>query len=542
MNIHNVNMTASPWLTSLVPLVVDLSQDLPEPERYRRLLEALRTLFPCDAVALLRLQEDWLVPLAINGLSRDTLGRRFRVTEHPRFERLLSATQPRRFPPGCPLPDPYDGLIDGIQGHLEVHDCMGCALQVEGRPWGLLTLDTLTPGSFTPDHLEALQAFGNLAAATVAAAMRINRLSLRAENEHLQAERYRRAAGQPRRQLMGHSTAFKKMLKEIDLVGASDLTVLVTGETGVGKELVAQALHARSSRSDRPLVSLNCAALPDTLVESELFGHVRGAFTGAATERQGKFELADGGTLFLDEVGELPLPVQAKLLRVLQSGQLQRVGSDREHHADVRLIVATNRDLAAEVRSGRLRADIYHRLSVYPLWIPPLRERGRDVLLLSGFFLEESRSRLGLGSLRLDHDAQAALLAYDWPGNVRELEHLIGRSVLKTAGRENPRPRILTLTAADLGLPSPASLPESSGEGVSMQRPEPPDAARLATQGLRHTVEAFERQLIHQCLQRHQNNWAAAARELRMDRANLARLARRLGVQGAQGSGAQARN
>jgi Transcriptional regulator containing GAF, AAA-type ATPase, and DNA binding domains len=211
--------------------------------------------------------------------------------------------------------------------------------------------------------------------------------------------------------------------------------VLITGETGVGKELVAMALHQASNRADKPLVSLNCAALPDTLVESELFGHVRGAFTGAHGERRGKFELANGGTLFLDEVGELPLTVQAKLLRVLQSGQLQRLGSDREHRVDVRLIAATNRDLAAEVRTGNYRADFYHRLSVYPLQVPPLRERGRDAVLLAGYFLEQNRSRLGLNSLRLSSEAQAALLAYDWPGNVRELEHLIGRSALKAMGQ-----------------------------------------------------------------------------------------------------------
>jgi anaerobic nitric oxide reductase transcription regulator len=523
-------MTASKWLHALVPLVADLSLELPEPERYRRLLEASRALFPCDATALLRLQDGCLVPLAIDGLSRDTLGRRFRVTEHPRFATLLNASEPLRFPPDCTLPDPYDGLVDGVQGHLPVHDCMGCALHVEGQAWGLLTLDSLVSGSFTDEHLAALQAFGKLAAATVAAVTRINRLSLRVEDEHLQAERYRRAAGQPSRQLLGHSAAFKQLLKEVDLVAASDLTVLITGETGVGKELVAQALHASSSRSDRPLVSLNCAALPDTLVESELFGHVRGAFTGAVSERQGKFELADGGTLFLDEVGELPLSAQAKLLRVLQSGQLQRVGSDREHHADVRLIVATNRDLAAEVRAGRLRADIYHRLSVYPLRVPPLRERGRDALLLSGFFLEENRSRLGLGSLRLDHDAQAALLAYGWPGNVRELEHLISRSVLKALGRQCPRPRIVTLTAADLGLSSSAQPPASADQNAPAEPVQPADDAMLTTAGLRPTVEAFERRLIEQCLERHTYNWAAAARELQMDRANLVRLARRLNL------------
>jgi len=528
-------MTSSLWIKALVPLVADLSRALPEPERYRRLLEALRTLFPCDAACLLRLEGDWLVPLAIDGLSRDMLGRRFRVAEHPRFQALLSAGGPKRFEPGSPLPDPYDGLVEGGSGTLEVHDCMGCALQVESQPWGLLTLDALTPGSFQPEHLEVLSAFGNLASATVAAATRINRLTLAVEDEHMQVERYQRAAGQPNRRLLGQSAAMRQMLKEIDLVGASDLTVLVTGETGVGKELVAQALHARSSRSNRPLVSLNCAALPDTLVESELFGHVRGAFTGAVSERKGKFELADGGTLFLDEVGELPLPVQAKLLRVLQSGQLQRLGSDREHHVDVRLIVATNRDLAAEVRAGRLRADIYHRLSVYPLRVPPLRERGRDVLLLSGFFLEENRSRLGLGSVRLDEAAQAALLGYDWPGNVRELEHLIGRSVLRAVGRQQPRPRILTLTAADLDLPA-AMPPQPQGVVPAGQEaqasPVPGEGDTPGPAGLRSRVDAFERQLVEGCLQRHGHNWAAAARELQVDRANLVRLARRLGVAG----------
>ena len=250
--------------------------------------------------------------------------------------------------------------------------------------------------------------------------------------------------------MIGSSGPHNRLLEEIAIVASSELTVLITGETGVGKELVASEIHALSPRADKPLVSLNCAALPDTLVESELFGHVRGAFSGASSDRRGKFELADGGTLFLDEVGELPLPVQAKLLRVLQNGQLQRIGSDSEHKVDVRLIAATNRDLAEEVREGRFRADFYHRLSVYPLVVPPLRERGRDVLLLAGYFLEENRSRLGLLSLRLSADAQAALLAYRWPGNVRELEHLIGRSALKALAAHRERPRILTLTAADL--------------------------------------------------------------------------------------------
>ena len=357
-------MTAKLLLTTLLPLVADLSRELPESERYRRLLEAMRALLPCDAAALLRLDGEWLVPLAVDGLSLDTLGRRFKVSEHPRFDVLLSSPGPTRFPSNCDLPDPYDGLVDGLAEHLEIHDCMGCPLFIDEKPWGLLTLDALDPKRFEPIELDALQAFASLAAATVNVAQRIERLALRVEDEQLKAELYRQANGSPHKELIGQSKAHKRLIDEIALVGSSDLTVLITGETGVGKELVAQAIHAASPRADKPMISLNCAALPDTLVESELFGHVRGAFTGATNDRRGKFELANGGTLFLDEVGELSLTVQAKLLRVLQSGQLQRLGSDQEHRVDVRLIAATNRDLAEEVRSGRYRADFYHRLSV----------------------------------------------------------------------------------------------------------------------------------------------------------------------------------
>ncbi|MCX7080025.1 MAG: nitric oxide reductase transcription regulator [Pseudomonas sp.] len=474
-------MTAKSLLTALLPLVSDLSRELPEGERYRRLLEAMRALLPCDAAALLRLDGEWLVPLAVDGLSPDTLGRRFKVSEHPRFEVLLSSQGPTRFASDSELPDPYDGLVDGLDEHLEVHDCMGCPLFIDERPWGLLTLDALDPQRFEPIELDALEAFASLAAATVNAAERIERLALRVEDEHQRAEVYRQASSQQNREMIGQSKNHKRLMEEINLVGGSDLTVLITGETGVGKELVAQAIHAASPRADKPIISLNCAALPDTLVESEL-------------------------------------------LRVLQSGQLQRLGSDKEHQVDVRLIAATNRDLAEEVRSGRYRADFYHRLSVYPLLVPALRDRGRDVLLLSGFFLEQNRSRMGLNSLRLTSDAQAALLAYAWPGNVRELEHLIGRSALKALGNCRERPKILSLSAADLDLPNvteQAPSPEPATDPVVL-----PDAAG----DLRLATENYQRQLINASLERHQNNWASAARELGLDRANLGRMAKRLGM------------
>lgn len=517
-------MTSNQLLDAIVPLVTDLTADLPEDERFRRLLTGLRSVLPCDAAALLRLEGDQLRPMAVDGLSTDTLGRRFRVADHPRLRALLEATGPLRFAADCGLPDPYDGLVEGVAGHLPVHDCLGCALRLadgSGRPWGLLTLDALQPQRFSKVDLKVLSTLASLAAATVAAGERIGQLTNR-------MERYRLAAQPASSRLIGQSAAHRVLLKEIALVGTSDLCVLIQGETGVGKELVAQALHAASRRADQPMVSINCAALPDTLVESELFGHVKGAFTGATVDRAGKFELAHGGTLFLDEVGELSRQVQAKLLRVLQSGQLQRLGSDRERHVDVRVIAASNRNLAQEVKAGRMRADFYHRLSVYPLQVPPLRERGRDVLQLCGHFLEQNRARLGLGGLRLEASAQAALLAYHWPGNVRELEHLVGRSVLRAWGRTHSAsgapPRILSLSAADLELA--ATVPA----GMAAGREEVGVAHREATTPLREALDAYQRQLIAQALQRHGHRWAAAARELGLDRGNLARLARRLGV------------
>ncbi|MEN2386184.1 MULTISPECIES: nitric oxide reductase transcriptional regulator NorR [Comamonas] len=525
-------MTTSHILNAVSPLIADLAQDLSERERLRRLLAALRNLLPADAVALLKLEGEWLRPMAIDGLMPDTLGRRFRLGEHPRFAQLLAAGQAMRFEPDSPLPDPYDGLVahkGQAISELHVHDCMGCVLQLGGLPWGLLTLDALEPGRFAdPAALAMLQAFSNLAAATVATAERVHQLSQLARGATGSAS----PAAPQERGLQGASPVMRQLQKDIALVAASDLCVLVTGETGTGKELVAQAVHAQSGRADKPMISINCAALPDNLVESELFGHVRGAFTGALSERSGKFEQAHQGTLFLDEVGELSLPVQAKLLRVLQSGQLQRLGSDREHHVDVRVIAATNRDLAAEVHAGRMRADFYHRLNVYPLAVPPLRERDSDVLQLAGYFLEENRSRLRLGGLRLDAAAQAALLNRSWPGNVRELEHCISRAVLRalsrndgSASRAGTRLRIVTLGLADLW--ERAEAPAAAQVTAPMD-PATPAAAPEA--GLRAAVSAYERQLVSSSLARHRGSWAAAARELQLDRANLQRLAKRLEI------------
>jgi anaerobic nitric oxide reductase transcription regulator len=516
--------THNPLMAAVIPLVSDLAREVAPAERYGRLLSALRNLLPCDAVGLLRLEDDALIPLAMQGLAPDAMGRRFRVDQHPRLRALLEADGAMRFAPDSPLPDPYDGLVLDADGDLRVHDCMGCVIAVGQRKWGLLTLDALQSSRFSDEDLGVLEVFAGLAAATVTVAARIEQLAVTVEDERRRAESYRLAATQPGRRLTGQSAAFRRLAKDVDMVADSDLTVLITGETGVGKELVAQALHVASTRAGKPMISVNCAALPDNLIESELFGHVRGAFSGAVQDRRGKFELADGGTLFLDEVGELPLSAQAKLLRVLQSGQLQRVGSDREHRVDVRLIAATNRDLAEEVRARRMRADFYHRLSVYPLRVPPLRERGRDIVMLAGTFLEENRARLGLAAVRLAPDIHAALQQYSWPGNVRELEHVISRSVLKALGRYGERPRILTVSLEDLDIPYTLMA------GAPVVSAALPQAAGLPAMPLQQALQAYELAAIQACVNRHAGNWSAAARELGVDRANLRRRAARLGI------------
>ena len=426
--------------------------------RYRQLLAAVRGLIRCDAAALLRLMPDEaapvLQPVAVDGLAEEALGRRFPVAAHPRLARLLGSGKGLRFAADAGLPDPYDGLLEHQQELEAVHDCMGAPLRVEGRIWGLVTLDALDPRAFDGVDDARLQGIVRLLEAGIAAEETIAELARRAEQEQALARAASRGGS---RELLGRSAAMARLREEIDTVAGSDLTVLILGETGVGKELVAERLHARSMRRDRPLVQINCAALPETLADSELFGHKRGAFTGAVADRSGKFELADGGTLLLDEVGELPLPVQAKLLRVLQSGDVQRPGSDRVQRVDVRVIAATNRDLREEVARGRFRADLYHRLSVYPLHVPPLRERGRDVLALAGGFLEENQHRLGARNLRLSPAASAALLAHDWPGNVRELEHLISRAALRALSSRHP----ITCHGLSLSLGGTAPLDDT---------------------------------------------------------------------------------
>ena len=506
-------------LQALSDIVADLSRELPVEARFKRLLDALMTCFPCDATALLQLEQNStvLVPRAVRGLNPGTLGRRFVVEEQPRLREILHSRGVLRFAADSQLPDPYDGLVDAEDHHLHVHDCMGAALHVDGRVWGVLTLDALHAGQFDNIDLTLLDTFVSVAAASIRAAELIKVLSQDLERHQIVLHSV--SQDKADKELIGDSAAMSRLRREAEVVGRSDLPVLIQGETGTGKELVSHFIHLHSPRAEKIIVHVNCAALPESLAESELFGHTAGSFSGAAGARAGKFELADKGTLLLDEVGELPLSLQAKLLRVLQSGEIQRVGSDQMHTVDVRVIAATNRNLEQEVARGRFRADLYHRLSVYPITIPPLRERNGDVLQLAGYFLQLNERRYGLSALRLSADASQWLRSYNWPGNVRELEHLLARATIRAMARQTPRGRVTQIQRHDLGRDSSLDIP-----GIQTAVTAAPDIS------FQQAMDDFKMQLISQRLHTYNNNIAETARSLGLDRGNLYRMIKRMEV------------
>jgi len=313
-------------------------------------------------------------------------------------------------------------------------------------------------------------------------------------------------------QIIGRAPSLREALTLASKVAATETTVLVTGESGTGKELVARAIHYASPRVEGPFVTVNCAALPDTLLESELFGHERGAFTGADRQKPGRFELAAGGTLFLDEVGELSQPVQAKLLRVLQGREFERVGGTATLRADVRIIAATNRDLEAAVEAGRFREDLYYRLNVFRIHLPPLRERGDDVLLLADQFVRTLGARMGKGETGLSRDARDALLAYAWPGNIRELQNAIERALILSDGG--------LITAGQLGL-------AARMERVPLSREDPGGAAPIPAD---QPLAEVEKRLVLDALQKAKGNKSRAAALLGITRSQLYTRMKRFGL------------
>ncbi|MGE0550026.1 MAG: sigma-54-dependent transcriptional regulator [Kofleriaceae bacterium] len=331
---------------------------------------------------------------------------------------------------------------------------------------------------------------------------------LRVDNRRLAAER---TLG---RRIIGASKPMRRLLEATSRVASRDVTVLVRGETGTGKEFVAELLHAESSRSAKPLVRFNCAALPAELADAELFGHARGAFTGATSQRAGFFSQADGGTLILDEIGELPLAVQGKLLRVLQEGEIQPVGG-RIDKVDVRVVASTNRDLAAEAKAGTFREDLYYRLAVVELVVPPLRERRDDIPALAAEFARRYGDKFGLGSITLEATLVEALCRADWPGNVRQLENTIARLAALSAGG------VIGLAdyEAAVGL-QPAAREDPPASELSPDEQAPPPDARSGP-SLKEQVEAFERGLVARALDAAGGNQSEAARRLGVSRVTL---------------------
>jgi transcriptional regulator with GAF, ATPase, and Fis domain len=322
--------------------------------------------------------------------------------------------------------------------------------------------------------------------------------------------------------IVGTSPRMREVFRMVEGVAASNSTILILGESGTGKELVARAIHERSTRAQRQLVVVNCGAIPAELVESELFGHTRGAFTGATMAREGLFELADHGTIFLDEVGDLPLPAQVKLLRALQEGEVKRVGSNEARTVDVRVIAATNVDLRTRIREGKFREDLYYRLNVIAIALPALRERREDIPLLATHFLHQYAVRMGKNLTRITPEAMHELETYDWPGNVRELENAIERAVVLARGD--------AIDPGDLPFGAHAQPPPTLGGPPPAQPPAPPEtyAELTYSEARRRALWDFERRYMEAVLARTSGNITQAARTAGLDRSNFKRVLRRI--------------
>lgn len=366
-------------------------------------------------------------------------------------------------------------------------------MRLGNRCIGVIEIINRTDGqSFDQEDLKWLEVFANQAA-----------LAVRNSDDYRKSQAEKAEGYHP---FVGSG---RNILKQLDLarrLGSSKAAVLILGESGSGKELFAEQVHLASDRRDQPFVRLNCAALPGDLLESELFGHVKGAFTDAVKERIGRFELASGGSLFLDEIGELALPLQAKLLRILQSGEYEKLGSSETQHADVRIIAATNKDLEEEMDQGRFRQDLFYRLSVLPLTVPPLREHPEDIPELARFFLHKI---IGSGQKvagSFSKDAIDALLKYRWPGNIRELENVIERSSLVAEGE--------LIEAEDLMLPGGTG----SGDGD------------FEEEGLKEAVIQFKRRFLTKALDRHRWNQTETAKAVGIQRTYLSKLIKELDI------------
>ncbi|MBI4878358.1 MAG: sigma 54-interacting transcriptional regulator [Planctomycetes bacterium] len=450
-----------------------------------RAVEALGRLVPFDLATIMELEgEELAVRVARGALAGPAVERhRLRLQDFPAIQKLLRDDHARAFRES----DHRDGDGDAFDGVLDLphgHSCMVVPLRVKSDALGIMTFDRRVCQEYAPAVVELADVFGKLLAVAMSYGEQ-SALLKRLGDQLVEQNRLlgERVEGRVEACSMLEACRSPAMLQVVHLarqVAAAGTPVLVTGETGTGKEVLANAIHGWSPRAGRPLVGINCAALPPNLIESELFGHVKGAFSGATAQRMGRFQAANSGTLFLDEIGELPVDLQAKILRALQEGCFEPVGSDRTVRVDVRLIAATNLDLLAAVASGRFRQDLYYRLAVFPIHVPPLRNRREDVAGIAASFLASLARRTGRGPWRLSERALRWLEEQEWRGNVRELVNALERATILSRGAE------LDLAAsADLAAGAPPLCAPA------------PDAA----EGPLPTLEEMERRHIRRALE-----------------------------------------
>lgn len=512
---------------NLLGLALNLTTSIQSKDRYRILLNHVLDLIPCDAACLLERRDHQYYALAYKGLVPAVANQIFDSQSHPRLQIIEKSKKPKVFPHDSTLPDPFDNLIDNKNvGYLDVHSCLGCPLIVNDEVVGILTADSLKPHQFNSLKFETLEFIGAMAGATLQTAKLIEETERKAKDSLEFSRRLMKEANSKYvTPLLGASDEIENIKKHIAIVSTSDLPVLIQGDTGVGKEVVANAIHYSSYRSSKSLIYVNCAALPESIAESELFGHVRGAFTGAGSDRMGKFQLAHEGTLFLDEIGELPLSIQPKLLRAIQEGEIQRIGSDKVIKVDVRIISATNRNLLKEIEKKLFRADLYHRLGGYPLYIPTLKNRKKDIPILISYFKDIYSKKFNTKPIRIDDEAMELFLEYNWPGNVRELKNTLSRSILKAQHDRSFREDIqhLFIKAKDIASYLPQEESGTSNKDISYISEKP-------IVSLSEAVKTYKINLIKNTYENSDRNWSKTAKILGVHRSNLYSLAKKLGI------------
>ncbi|WP_163783176.1 sigma 54-interacting transcriptional regulator [Myxococcus vastator] len=437
----------------------------------RRGLDWLTRVVRFDLATVFLLKEGRLVSVAARGPLANAKVRQhsLQLSEFPSLRQALETRRAKAFTEEDHAHgdgDPFDGVLDLPPGH----SCMVVPLCAGERCYGVLSLDRAECETYPQPVVDLVEVYGQMLATAIQAAEQRATFERLHRQDHEHAKLLEAQLGGDSEGILetSRSPMMRDLARRARQVAETDTPVLITGETGTGKERLARAIHRWSARADQPFVTLNCAAIPAGLLESELFGHVKGAFTGATKDRAGRFQMAHGGTLLLDEVGELPFDLQAKLLRALQEKTFEPVGSDKTVRADVRILAATHVDLQQAIAQKRFREDLYYRLSVFPLRLPPLRERREDLPQLCAFLLEEQALRTGRRGMRVTPEGVARLEAYEWPGNLRELANALERATILTRGTELGPEAFDVPTRGAAGVAAPPEEPAPATGGPKL--------------------------------------------------------------------------